>query len=56
LMSLNRVYTRGEIEQISARLGYDVFARAGGWWTIPNTGIHSPKCRHTWNAVVVIKK
>ena len=56
LMSLNRVYTRGEIEQISARLGYDVFARAGGWWTIPNTGIHSPKCRHTWNAVVVVKK
>jgi len=56
LMELKRVYTRGEIEQISARLGYDVFARAGGWWTIPNTTIHSPKCRHTWNAVVVIKK
>ena len=56
LMKLNKVYTRGEIEQISARLGYDVFARAGGWWTIPDTGIHSPKCRHTWNAVVVIKK
>ena len=56
LMGLERVYTRGEIEQISARLGYDVFARAGGWWTIPDTNIHSPKCRHTWNAVVVIKK
>ncbi len=56
LMSMNKVYTRGEIEQITARLGYDVFARAGGWWTIPDTGIHSPKCRHTWNAVVVIKK
>jgi hypothetical protein len=56
LMSMNKVYTRGEIQQISARLGYDVFARAGGWWTIPNTGIHSPKCRHTWNAVVVVKK
>ena len=56
LMGMNKVYTRSEIEQISARLGYDVFARAGGWWTIPDTGIHSPKCRHTWNAVVVIKK
>jgi Mn-dependent DtxR family transcriptional regulator len=56
LMQLNKVYTRGEIEQISARLGYDVFARAGGWWTIPDTNIHSSKCRHTWNAVVVIKK
>jgi translation elongation factor EF-1beta len=56
LMGLKKVYTRGEIEQISARLGYDVFARGGGWWTIPKTDIHSPKCRHTWNAVVVIKK
>jgi hypothetical protein len=56
LMSLNKLYTRGEIEQISARLGYDVFARAGGWWTLPDTNIHSPKCRHTWNAVVVVKK
>lgn len=56
LMELQKLYTRGEIEQISARLGYDVFARAGGWWTLPNTNIHSPKCRHTWNAVVVIKK
>ena len=56
LMSLKKLYTRGEIEQISGRLGYDVFARAGGWWTIPDTNIHSPKCRHTWNAVVVVKK
>jgi hypothetical protein len=56
LMSLKKLYTRGEIEQISARLGYDVFARAGGWWTLPDTKIHSPKCRHTWNAVVVVKK
>ena len=56
LMSLKKLYTRGEIEQISGRLGYDVFARAGGWWTLPDTNIHSPKCRHTWNAVVVVKK
>ena len=56
LMELKRLYTRGEIEQISARLGYDVFARGGGWWTIPNTNIHSPSCRHEWKSVVVIKK
>jgi hypothetical protein len=56
LMSMKKLYTRGEIESLSARLGYDVFARAGGWWTLPNTNIHSPKCRHTWNAVVVVKK
>ena len=56
LMSMNKLYTRAEIQSISARLGYDVFALAGGWWTLPNTNIHSPKCRHTWNAVVVVKK
>ena len=56
LMSMKKLYTRGEIQSISARLGYDVFALAGGWWTIPDTNIHSPKCRHTWNAVVVVKK
>lgn len=56
LMSMKKLYTRGEIQSISSRLGYDVFALAGGWWTIPDTNIHSPKCRHTWNAVVVVKK
>jgi hypothetical protein len=55
-MAMDKLYTRGEIQSISARLGYDVFALAGGWWTIPDTNIHSPKCRHTWNAVVVVKK
>lgn len=55
LMSMKKLYTRGEIEQISNRLGYDVFARGGGWWTMPNQ-IHSPSCRHEWQSVVVVKK
>lgn len=55
LMSLERFYTRKEIEAISARLGYSVFDRGGGWWTKPN-GYHSPSCRHEWRANVLVKK
>jgi ribosomal protein S25 len=55
LMKLNKLYSRTEIEAISARLGYSVFDRRGGWWTMPN-GEHSPSCRHRWFSQVVIKK
>lgn len=55
LMSLNRLYTRAEIQTISARLGYSVFDRRGGWWTMPD-GEHSPSCRHIWYAQTVIKR
>lgn len=55
LMQLDRLYSRAEIEAISARLGYSVFDRRGGWWTKPN-GQHSPSCRHRWYAQTVIKK
>ena len=55
LMSLDRYYSRTDIEAISRRLGYSVFDRAGGWWTMPS-GIHSPSCRHQWVSKIVIKK
>lgn len=55
LMELNRLYSRSEIETISARLGYSVFDRRGGWWTEPD-GTHSPSCRHIWQSAVVVKK
>jgi len=55
LMQLDRLYSRAEIESISARLGYSVFDRRGGWWTKPN-GQASPSCRHRWFSQVVIKK
>lgn len=54
LMQLNRLYSRAEIESISARLGYSVFDRRGGWWNAP--GGTSPSCRHRWFAQTVIKK
>ena len=55
LMELNKLYTRAEIEMLTARLGYSVFDRGGGWWTMPS-GEHSPSCRHQWVSKIVVKK
>ncbi len=49
LMALDRYYSRKDIESISARLGYSVFDRAGGWWKT------SPSCRHRWVGNLVSK-
>lgn len=56
LMKLNRMYTRGEIEAISQRLGYSVWDRRGGFWTHKSTGETTPYCRHSWHSVLVVKK
>ena len=55
LLAANRFYSRSDIEQISARLGYSVWDRRGGWWTKPN-GKHSESCRHQWQTNVVTRK
>jgi ribosomal protein S25 len=55
LLSANKMYSRSEIEQMSARLGYSVWDRRGGWWTQPD-GDHSPSCRHQWVSSVVTRK
>jgi hypothetical protein len=54
LMSLNKFYTRQEIESLSARLGYSVWDRCGGFWN--NNGKIEYKCRHTWMANIVTRK
>lgn len=56
LLSANKFYSRSDIEQMSARLGYSVWDRRGGWYTKPNTNIHEPACRHVWKANVVTRK
>lgn len=50
-----RIYSRADIEQITQRVGYSVFDRAGGFWNMGN-GIISPSCRHFWKTNIVIKK
>ncbi len=52
LMEMNKVYTRTDIEQITARLGYSVFDNIGG--STNEEGF--PICCCTWKSVVLVKK
>ena len=56
LLNADKMYSRSEIEQISARLGYSVWDRAGGWYTVPGTNEHEPSCRHQWVSNIVTRK
>ena len=55
LISLNRFYTREDINMISGMEGYNVFAYRGGWYTNPDTEKHEPGCRHEWSQVITFK-
>jgi predicted transcriptional regulator len=48
IVGSNRVYSREDINAMSAQLGYDVWKRRGEWYTNPDTGITTPQCRHIW--------
>ena len=50
LINADKFYIRSEIEQMSARLGYSVWDRGGGWWG------DSPSCRHEWKTNIVTRK
>jgi hypothetical protein len=56
LLEAKKMYSRSEIESMSARLGYSVWNRGGGWYTKPGTNTHSPSCRHEWKTNVVTRK
>ena len=56
LVTANKFYTRSDIEQMSARLGYSVWDRRGGWYTKPGTNTHCPSCRHEWRSNIVKRK
>ena len=56
LLDADKMYSRSEIESISARLGYSVWDRRGGWYTEPGTNEHSPSCRHQWVSNIVTRK
>ena len=56
LVTANKFYSRSEIEMMSARLGYSVWDRRGGWYTKPGTNTHSPSCRHEWRSNIVRRK
>jgi DNA-binding MarR family transcriptional regulator len=56
LINLRRVFTRAEIEQVSQRLGYSVWARRGGFYHNPKTGVTTPYCRHQWVKKILVEK
>lgn len=53
LIGLNKLYTREEINLMSAKEDRNVWTLRGGWYHNPNTGINQPQCRHTWRQVIV---
>lgn len=58
VVRVDRVYSREDINAMSALLGYDVWKRRGGWYTIPDSSpaVHRPSCRHIWAGKVVRRK
>jgi DNA-binding NarL/FixJ family response regulator len=56
LISLNRLYSREEIETISSRVDRNVWNYRGGFWTNADTGVTTPYCRHIWNQQLIVKK
>ena len=56
LLDANKMYSRSEIDSISARLGYSVWDRKGGWYTVPGTNTHEASCRHQWVSNIVTRK
>lgn len=61
LMRRNKLYTREEIDTLSARYSaqqgryIDVWMMRGGWYRRPNTTNSVPFCRHIWESVIVMK-
>lgn len=58
MQKMNRLYTRQDIDQMTAILGYDVWKRRGGWYTVPDSTppLHLPHCRHEWKQVYVRRR
>jgi hypothetical protein len=56
LIRLNKLYTRQDIDQMTAIMGFSVWERRGGWYTLPGTDISRPSCRHIWQQQIVVRK
>ncbi len=53
LISLDRLYTRAEIDVLSNEIGTDVWRFRGGWYHNPKTDVSTPSCRHEWKQNIV---
>lgn len=53
LITLDRLYTRAEIDTLSNELDMDVWRYRGGWYHNPETDVTTPSCRHEWRQNIV---
>ena len=56
LMDIKRLFSREDINNITARVGRNVWTYRGGWYTNPDTHVTTPYCRHIWVQQLVIKR
>lgn len=56
IVESKKVFSREDIDTMSAELGYDVWKRRGGWYHNSNTDTNTPQCRHIWQQKVMIRK
>lgn len=55
LMKNNRLYSRADIQSMSAIFGYDIFQYGGGFYKKPDGSV-SPHCRHFFRAYTVVRR
>ena len=54
-----RIYTLDQLKLLRNdfnQTGIDIFVKRGGWYTVPDTNIRRPFCRHIWQQSVIRKK
>lgn len=56
LIQLDRLYSRQDINNISATTGRDVWTERGGWYTAKGSDTSTPYCRHVWQQVIAVKR
>jgi len=55
MSNAGKSWSRSDIETLSVRLGYSVWERRGGWYTMSN-GEHRESCRHIWSSKLMVAK
>jgi hypothetical protein len=55
MSNAGKSWSRSDIETLSARLGYSVWERRGGWYTMSD-GEHRESCRHIWSSKLMVAK
>ena len=55
MSNAGKSWSRSDIESLSERLGYSVWERRGGWYTMSD-GEHRESCRHIWTSKLMKAK